>query len=313
MNPAKLVVIIVTVTICVTGAAEPDTVMRSVRVNGVELHYIDRGRGDSVVFVHGALDDYRMWEPELELFAQHYRVIDYSRRYNFPNENGPPGDGYSAINDAEDLAALVQELQLAPAHFVAHSYGGYATLFLAVRHPELVRSLVLAEPAAFCWARDNPEARPLFVEQMQMMWKPARELFMRGKDEEALRVALDHFEGDGFYDRLPQPSRDQLKQNLPEWHALSTSREPFPVLSEAAVARINKPVLLLTGEKTLPIFKFIDSELQRLLPKSRHVVIPNAKHEMWADNEEACRRATLEFLNVAANTTPTDGIDQKAR
>jgi hypothetical protein len=37
----------------------------------------------------------------------------------------------------------------------------------------------------------------------ERMWKPSRELFMRGKDEEALRVALDHFEGDGFYDRLP--------------------------------------------------------------------------------------------------------------
>ena len=299
MNPAKLVVIIVTATMCVTGAAEPDAEMRSIRVNGVELHYVDRGRGESVVFVHGALDDYRMWELELEPFAQHYHVIDYSRRYNFPNENGPPGDGYSAINDAEDLAALVQKLQLAPAHFVAHSYGGYATLFLAVQHPELVRSLVLAEPAAFCWARDNPVARPLFIEQMEMMWKPARELFMRGKDKEALRVALDQLEGDGFYDRLPQPSRDKLKQNLPEWHALSTSREPFPALAQSDVARINKPMLLLTGEKTLPIFKFIDSELQRLLPKSQHVVIPNAKHEMWADNEETCRRATLEFLAKA--------------
>jgi len=299
MNPAKLVVIIVMATICVMGAAEPGAGMRSIRVNGVELHYVDRGRGEPVVFVHGALDDYRMWEPELEPFAQHYRVIDYSRRYNFPNENRPQGDRYSAINDAEDLAALVQKLRLAPAHFVAHSYGGYVTLFLAVRHPELVHSLVLAEPAAFCWARDNPEARPLFVEQMETILKPSHELFMRGKDEEALRVTLDHFEGAGFYNRLPQPARDQLKQNLPEWRALTTSREPFPALAQSDVARINKPVLLLTGEKTLPIFKFIDGEMQRLLPKAQHVVIPKAKHEMWADNEEACRRATLKFLAKA--------------
>jgi len=75
VNSAKLVVIIVTATSCVTGAAEPEAGMRSIRVNGVELHYIDRGRGESVVFVHGALDDYRMWEPELEPFTQHYRVI----------------------------------------------------------------------------------------------------------------------------------------------------------------------------------------------------------------------------------------------
>jgi pimeloyl-ACP methyl ester carboxylesterase len=138
-------------------------------------------------------------------------------------------------------------------------------------------------------------------------------LFLRGKGEEALRATLDHLEGDSFYDRLPQTARDQLKQNLPEWRALTRSREPFPVLSEAEVAKIDKPVLILTGENTLPIFKFIEGELQRLLPKSRQVVIPKAKHEMWADNEEACRRATLEFLNVAASTTRIEGIDRKVR
>jgi pimeloyl-ACP methyl ester carboxylesterase len=296
VNLTRLLATVFSATICLTTTNAQPGETRSVRGNGIELHYLERGQGDTIVFVHGALDDYRMWEPELEPFAQKYHVLDYSRRYNFPNENGAPSDDYSAITDAEDLAALVTKLHLGPATFVAHSYGGYATLFLAVRHPEMVRSLVLAEPAAFCWARDNPQTRPLFVEQMEKMWKPSRELFMSGKDEQALRVTLDNFEGQGFYDRLPQTARDELKQNLPEWRALTLSREAFPALAQSDVARLEKPVLLLTGENTLPILKFIDGELQRLLPKSKHVVIPNAKHEMWADNEEACRRATVEFL-----------------
>jgi non-heme chloroperoxidase len=287
--------LILNIAVCVVAGAEP-LGMQSVRVNGVDLHYVDRGRGQPVVFVHGALDDYRMWEPEIEPFAQHYRVIDYSRRYNFPNQNAPIISNYSAITDADDLAALIQKLELGPVHIVAHSYGGYAALFLAVRHPELVRSLVLAEPATLCWARDNPEGRALFAEQMDNVWKPAREAFTRGDEEAALRITLDYFEGTGGYDRLPEAVQKRLKEDLPEWRALVTSGEAFPLLAQDEIAKLDKPVLLLTGENTLPIFKFVDGELERLWPRAGHIVIANAKHEMWADNEEACRHATLQFL-----------------
>ncbi len=69
-------------------------------------------------------------------FSRHYKVIAYSRRYNFPNHNFPCVPDYSAAVDAEDLAALIMRLKLGPVHVVAHSYGGYAALFLAARHPD---------------------------------------------------------------------------------------------------------------------------------------------------------------------------------
>jgi non-heme chloroperoxidase len=295
MNSLGLVAAILVLTICLSIAAEP-TALESVRVNGVELHYLMRGSGQALVFVHGALDDYRMWEPEIEPFAREYHVVDYSRRYSFPNQNAPPVSDYSAITDAEDLAGLIQKLQLGPAHIVAHSYGGYAALYLTVRHPELVRSLVLAEPAVVSWAKENPESRLLFTEQMENLWRPARDAFRFGNKEDTLRIALDYFESKGAYDRLPDAAKKQLREDLPEWRALATSRDAFPLLRPHEVARIEKPVLLLTGENTQKIFAFIDEELKRVLPKARDVIIPQAKHEMWAENEEACRSATLEFL-----------------
>lgn len=271
--------------------------LETAQVNGVTLHYFVTGRGAPVVLVHGALDDYRMWESHIDTFAQHYRVLDYSRRYNFPNRNNPVAPDYSAITDADDLAALLYKLQLGPVHIVAHSYGGYAALFLTVQHPELVRSLVLAEPAALCWVRDDPRTRPLLDEQIATLWSPLREACARGDEDGALRIALDYFEAKGTFDRLPEAPRTQLREDLPELHALTGSSDAFPSLPREQTAKIEKPVLLLTGENTQQIFRIVIQQLQQLVPSAEKVTIPGAKHEMWAEAGVKCRKATLQFLS----------------
>src|SRR4051812_39742070 len=133
------------VSICVApGAARADPEVKVARVRGVELHYVERGSGVPVVFVHGSVDDYRAFAPQLEPLSRHYRVISYSRRYNFPNAPGVSPGNHSALVEAADLAALLRALGAVPAHVVGHSYGAYTALILAMKHPELVRSLVLA-------------------------------------------------------------------------------------------------------------------------------------------------------------------------
>ena len=277
------------------ATAESQTSLSVIKVNGVELHYVVLGSGSPLIFIHGALDDYRMWEAEMEPFGRYYRAIAYSRRYNFPNHNSSPEADYSAIVDAEDVAGLIQSLKLGPVHLVAHSYGGYTALFLATRHPELVRSLVLAEPAVLSWAADRPSGQPLF-ESFMKMWQPVREALQRGKDTQALEMTLDYFEGKGAFERLPSSVQEVLRDNLEEWRALARSANIFPPLPREQVARIQVPTLLLTGARTLPIHQFIDAELQSLLPHASSVTIPQAGHEMWSDNAEACRDATLKFL-----------------
>ena len=80
-------------------------------------------------------------------FGARYHAIAYSRRYDFPNRN-PYRTGYSAITDADDLAKLVRTLGVDRIVVIGHSYGAFAALFLAIRHPELVRAMVLAEAPA---------------------------------------------------------------------------------------------------------------------------------------------------------------------
>jgi pimeloyl-ACP methyl ester carboxylesterase len=255
----------------------------------VELHYLERGKGVAVIFVHGSLGDYSAWDGQLGPFAETYRAIAYSRRYNYPNTNRLRPN-HSAVVEAEDLAAFIKELDLGKVHVVGHSYGGYTALFLAVKHPELVRTLTLAEPPVV-FTGDRPE------DAKDRLVKQARAAFEEGDPEAAVR-AIVNSSREGAYDRIPEPVRRRLLRNSQELKALVTSDQMYPGLDRDAVRRIEVPTLLLSGEKSPASLKSVDAALERLLPERsrQRVVIRDADHGMWFQQPEACRKATLGFL-----------------
>jgi pimeloyl-ACP methyl ester carboxylesterase len=278
-----------------TAAGAADDPLRTARVNGVELHYVERGAGEPVVFLHGALMDYREWLPVAERLDG-YRAIAYSRRYNHPNDNPLAATDHSALVEAEDLAALIRELGAAPTHVVGLSYGGFTALALALRHPELVRSLVLVEPALIGWLPDLPGGAPLYEEFYTGTWQGAGHAFERGDTAQALRVTLDFFAGPGVADRLPAEFRALLLSNIREWEALTTSTDPFPLLTPEQVRRLEVPVLVLSGGRSYPMLQAIDAELERLLPAGSRVVVPDATHDLCTEQPDTCAAAIREFL-----------------
>ncbi len=179
---------------------------KKVGVNGVELHYLEQGEGTSVLFVHGGLDDYRYWKSQMEPFSQRFRVIAYSRRYNYPNNNPITRSDHSAIVEADDLAALIKSLKLGRVHVVGASYGAYTALFLALRHPEMVRTLILAEAPVLRLLRDKPQGLALYEEFITKLWKPAGEAFRAGDKEQALRITIDIFSVRVGLSRAPKTS-----------------------------------------------------------------------------------------------------------
>ncbi|MET3845439.1 alpha/beta fold hydrolase [Bradyrhizobium sp. OAE829] len=118
-----------------SGAAMADELKR-VAANGTELSYVEVGQGEPIIFVHGGLQDYRMWAEHLPKFAGRYRAIAYSRRNHFPDKVSPDGmpDG-AADAHGEDLTAFVRALGFSKVRVVAHSAGAHAALFFAPRTP----------------------------------------------------------------------------------------------------------------------------------------------------------------------------------
>jgi pimeloyl-ACP methyl ester carboxylesterase len=266
--------------------------IKNVRVNGVDLHYLEIGSGMPVVLIHGRLGDYREWNPQIERITSHYRVIAYSRRYNYPNNNPEIPPDHSAIVEARDLAALLDTLKLERVHIVGYSYGALTALFFATEHPERVRSLTMAEPPILAWLSDIPGGQTELNKFMQTMWIPAGEAFRRDDPEAALRITCDYFSGIGSYDQVPTGFKQSLLDNIREWKALTTSRDA----SRDAVVSLKLPILLITGEKTLAPLRMINDALNHLLCNAKQVTIPGATHDMWLEDPERCGQATVNFL-----------------
>ncbi|MGH2610947.1 MAG: alpha/beta fold hydrolase [Tepidiformaceae bacterium] len=117
--------------------------MAELTVNGARLEYIDEGRGDPpFVFVHGWACDLRVWQPQVADLSRDHRCVAVNLRGRGESEARPPFDSTQA---ADDVAALMQQLDLGPAIIVGHSLGGLVALLLNDRHPERVRGIVLGD------------------------------------------------------------------------------------------------------------------------------------------------------------------------
>ena len=267
-----------------------------IRVRGVELHYIEQGQGEPLILLHGGQGDYRSWEPQMKVLSPQFRVISYSRRYNYPNNNPITAKYHSAYTEADDLAAFIRKLKLGRVHLVGTSIGAFTALVLAVKHPEMVRSLVLAEPPVHQWVRDSPDGAAVYREFMITIWEPAAAAFKAGDDKGAMRIFVDGFSGTGRFDNLQSEGLAAVMQNSRFFKANTLSSDPHPNLSKDKVRRLRIPILIVTGENTIRIHKLVNEELARLLPKAERAIIPKAGHGSARENPQAFNEAVLKFL-----------------
>lgn len=120
--------------------------MSTIDVNGATLYYERRGDGPPVLFVSGAGGDAGYWTSAADALADAYTVVTYDRR---ANSRSPRPAGWEAApigEQADDAAALLRALDLAPAVVYGLSSGAVILTDLVLRHPDVLRGAVLAEP-----------------------------------------------------------------------------------------------------------------------------------------------------------------------
>ena len=261
--------------------------------NGI-LNYLSLGQGETIVFIHGTQEDYTTFIPAMKFLQDSSRVVSYSRRYNFPNQNEIT-NGFGVQSETDDLLAMINKLG-EKVHLVGHSYGGQIALNFAVQHPKLLKSLTLSEPALITWLKDIPGCESYYGKVQKELLEETREAFKTKDTTLILKELFEFFTGRDMQDEVPEEFLNSLKINLREVEALVDSRDPFSAPNPETLRSLKMPVMILTTENTMPMLKCTNTKLAETLPESIHHHLDDAGHELWLTHPEQLASYLYDFI-----------------
>jgi len=250
--------------------------MASRTVHGVEIAYFQTGAaGDPVVLIHGSLADHRSWDRVVPTLAETMEVVTYDRRGYGGSARVP--SAHRVADDAADLAALLESINVYPVHVVAHSYAGAVALRLAISHPEMVRSLAIHEAPLLGLLADDP-ATASEGEALLSGAQELQRLIRAGETERATAELVSVFSTEpDAWGHLAAPVRAELERNLPPWAEEYSDPEALRP-DRAACRELDVPVLLTVGSQSPRFLHRIARDLEGLLRNSRLLEIPDAGH-----------------------------------
>jgi esterase len=261
-----------------------------IEINGYPMAYQDSGAGAPLVLVHGTFCDYRMWSGQLEAFSRTHRVLNVSLRHYFPELWDGVGGDFSFAQHAWDVGAFIQRLALGPVHLLGHSRGGAVVLEVAKKYPELIRTLILGDAAARLELPETEENRKAVAFRANL-FADFRQEVAEGDIEGGMSRFIDQLLGPGSWESMPKVLRKGFLQNV----QTALAADPLPLTTDDDLRKFNFPVLMLTGEKSPPMYGLLISEMRKRGGFGPPVIIPGAGHRMSAENPKAVNEAILKF------------------
>lgn len=240
--------------------------MEVVRVDGLEIAYERVGTGPPLVFVHGAADDGRVWQPQLASLADEFTVVAWDEP-GAGRSSDLPAD-FGLADYARCLAALIEDLGLGPAHVAGISWGGTVAQELYRHSPGLVATLILADTYAG-WKGSLPE------DELRARVAGAREM-LAGPAEEFDPTLPGLFAGDPpaeFVPLLTAIAADVRRDTLRTQLALMAETDHRDLLPRIAV-----PTLLIWGELDARSPLKVARRFETAIPNSTLVVLAGCGH-----------------------------------
>ena len=265
------------------------------------LHYVSRGEGKPILFLHGFPQFWFLWRRQLaDLGDDHAVFAPDMRGYNLSCKPEDP-EAYRMRHLLRDLVGLVEELDLAPVTLVGHDWGGIVSWAFALKYPEMLERLVIIDaPPPFTWNRDlreSPKQRSA-VNYMIELSKPAPEPeeMLEANDfsmiDDIMRriggraAQLSDEELATYHEAWGQPGAlrgglnyyraarmgEQVAGGVPEEHA-----------SKITSQSVSVPTLVIWGENDAALLPSLTRGLSEWVPRVRVEIIPGAGH--WVPYE----------------------------
>jgi pimeloyl-ACP methyl ester carboxylesterase len=261
--------------------------------DGASLAYTDWGEGAPVVFVSAWASPARMWQAQVaSLSGQGVRCVTFDRRGH--GRSPDPGQGYDMDTFADDLGAVLEQLDLTGVTLVGHSMGCAEVIRYLSRHGGgRVRQVVLLSPAAPCLTQgpDNPYGLPAAMhEQIRQAWIAD---FPKWVADNARP----------FY--TPETSPEMVAYGArmllecPLHVALACNRALTSADLRGDCAKVSVPTLVVHGDAdaSAPL-EMTGKRVAALIPGARLVVVPGAPHGLFTTHAAVVNRHIGEALEA---------------
>lgn len=259
-----------------------------VQVNGTTLYAEQVGDGPPLVFVHGMCGDAGVWADQVARLGDRYRCTTYDRR---GHTRSPRTDAVDTVElHADDLAALIEALDVAPCVVVGSSGGARIVVDLIRRHGRLVRGAVLSEPPIGSLA---PDAFATMIGEVA----PA---VGRAAEAEGPRAAVDAFFATlcpGLWGTIEDAVKDRYRDNADMLFA-DLSMPPYQI-TDVDLAAIPVPTLVVAGTRSHPALLSGARALAAGLPDARFLEL-DCGHVTYAEQPADFARGVAAFAREIA-------------
>jgi len=287
-------------TLAMDGAARAGTDGEYIALSDGLVHYEASGPegAPAVVFIHGISNPYHVWDANFPTVADAgYRVVRYDR-YGVGYSDRPRGIRYTPDLFDRQLLELVGKLQVkTPLTLVGFSLGGAISVIFTERHPDLVKGLILVDPAGF--------PMPMTASQKLLL----NLLRLPGAGGYLTRLAGEKMsnpdnQGSDLYDQALLPGYverlkglERYKGTLYAW--LSTMRHfPWQELESSyrAVGGSRRPVLLVWGKEDRVLPFATTEKVRAAIPQAELLAVEQAGHASHYEKSAVVNAAILSFL-----------------
>ena len=263
--------------------------------DNVQLYFEETGSGTPIIFVHEFAGDLRSWEPQMRHFGQRYRAIAFNARGYPPSAVPEDTAQYSQDRAADDIAAVLDYLDIERANVVGLSMGGFATLHFGFRHPQRALSLVVggcgygAEPAR---AEQFKAEAASIAETLKRDGMPA---FAARYAHGPTRVQFENKDPRGFA---------EFARDLAEHSALGSANTQLGVQGarpslynlQEQMRALTVPTLILTGDEDWPCLQPA-LLMKQAIPSAALSVMPNCGHTINLEDPQQFNHLVGQFLS----------------
>jgi epoxide hydrolase 4 len=300
----------------VASTVDLDVEHRFTDLEECRLHYVTRGEGKPILFLHGFPQFWFLWRHQLaDLGADHAVYAPDMRGYNLscrPEEV----EAYRMRHLLADARELVESLDLAPLTLVGHDWGGIVAWAFALKHPEMLERLVIIDgPPPFTWNRDlreSPKQRDA-VNYMLEFSKPSpepEEMLAANDfslmDDLMLRIGgrdarLSGTDRAAYHEAWSQPGA--LRGGLNYYRAARMGEQvaaggvPEEYASKITSQTVSVPTLVIWGENDAALLPSLTRGLSEWVPKLRVEIVPGAGHWVPYECPEVVNGLIREFVD----------------